>query len=160
MKITLMIHLYWMYYKLNFQKMIKIYSKIQEGLLLHIIFRFNEFEKINDRMHIIEDNNFLQCSALFMNTGRTFKPHRHRFKEATTISTIAQEAWVVFKGKVKCTFYDINDKKLIDIELHEGDSSFTLFGGHTYLILEDNTKVFEFKTGPYHGQENDKVFID
>ena len=35
----------------------------------------------------------------------------------------------------------------------------TFEGGHTYTILEDETIVYEYKTGPYKGQENDKVFI-
>ena len=44
--------------------------------------------------------------------------------------------------------------------LEPGDASFTLEGGHTYTILEDDTLVYEYKTGPYEGQELDKVFID
>jgi hypothetical protein len=43
--------------------------------------------------------------------------------------------------------------------LHVGDASFTLEGGHNYEILEDNTLVYEYKTGPYEGQEMDKKFI-
>jgi hypothetical protein len=27
-----------------------------------------------------------------------------------------------------------------------------LYGGHTYQILEDDTIVYEYKTGPYEGQ--------
>jgi len=44
--------------------------------------------------------------------------------------------------------------------LKQGDCSVTLGGGHTYLILEDDTLVYEYKTGPYKGQKNDKVFLD
>ena len=40
------------------------------------------------------------------------------------------------------------------------DASFTLYGGHNYLFLEDNTIVYEYKTGPYKGQSMDKVFLD
>ena len=43
--------------------------------------------------------------------------------------------------------------------LKPGDASFTLEGGHNYLILEDNTLVYEYKTGPYEGQALDKTFI-
>jgi len=43
--------------------------------------------------------------------------------------------------------------------LYPGDASFTLEGGHTYEILEDNTLVYEYKTGPYEGQALDKKFI-
>jgi len=44
--------------------------------------------------------------------------------------------------------------------LDVGDCSVTLGGGHTYLILEDDTLVYEYKTGPYKGIENDKIFLD
>jgi hypothetical protein len=36
----------------------------------------------------------------------------------------------------------------------------TFRGGHNYLILEDDTIVYEYKTGPYLGQELDKVFLN
>jgi hypothetical protein len=43
--------------------------------------------------------------------------------------------------------------------LEPGDISLTLHGGHNYVALEEDTLVYEFKTGPYLGQEKDKVFI-
>jgi len=73
---------------------------------------------------------------------------------------IAQESWVVIKGKVQLFFYDIDGTLLRDdLILNAGDASFTLYGGHTYKILEEDTIVYEYKTGPYEGQELDKVFI-
>ena len=36
----------------------------------------------------------------------------------------------------------------------------TFRGGHNYLCLEDDSLVYEYKTGPYYGQKKDKVFID
>ena len=54
---------------------------------------------------------------------------------------------------------DIDDKIIATPILEAGDASFTLEGGHTYEILEDNTIVYEYKTGPYEGQEFDKEFI-
>jgi hypothetical protein len=35
----------------------------------------------------------------------------------------------------------------------------TFEGGHTYEALEDDTVVYEYKTGPYQGQESDKIFL-
>ena len=56
--------------------------------------------------------------------------------------------------------YDIdNTTVLATPTLEPGDASFTLQGGHTYEILEDDTVVYEYKTGPYEGQELDKRFI-
>ena len=45
-------------------------------------------------------------------------------------------------------------------DLGPGDVSITLYGGHNYEILEENTRVLEYKTGPYYGQTEDKVFLD
>ena len=55
---------------------------------------------------------------------------------------------------------DLDNTILTEIVLNQGDASFTLEGGHTYTILEDDTLVYEYKTGPYEGVENDKIFLD
>jgi hypothetical protein len=137
----------------------KIYSKIEPETLLHIIHRWGDFDTMNDfRQEIVSPDNFIQCAALTMNEGKTFRAHKHIVKE-TYLQKIAQESWVVLQGKVKCTFYDVDDSILCHPILRKGDVSFTLRGGHTYTILKDDTKVLEFKTGPYLGQEYDKIFI-
>lgn len=134
----------------------KIYSKVQPNKLLHIIHRLSEF---NDRQEIVPANNFLQCASLKMENGKTFPPHKHITKKRTYKEQIAQESWVVIKGSVKCILYDIDDTILTTSILRQGDASFTLYGGHTYEILEDDTIVYEYKTGPYEGQKLDKIFI-
>jgi hypothetical protein len=137
-----------------------IYSKVEPGKLLHIVRRFSELEGMAvGREEIVPTDNFIQCSALRMNTGKTFKPHKHIYKKRTHKKQIAQESWVVLKGSVKCIFYDIDDTPIAEPILYTGDTSFTLAGGHTYLILEDDTLVMEYKSGPYEGQEFDKKFI-
>ena len=134
----------------------KIYSKLEPGKLLHIINRLSE---IQNRTQVVPENNFIQCSTLKMEKGCTFPPHRHIIKERNYQEQIAQESWVVIKGSVKCIFYDIDDKIIATPILSEGDASFTLYGGHTYEILEENTIVYEYKTGPYEGQKFDKKFL-
>jgi hypothetical protein len=136
--------------------MIKIYSNVNKEQVNHII--FNKADFVAGRTDIIDSDNFIQCSALKLNSGTTFKPHKHIWKERTR-DVIAQESWVVIQGSVKCVFYDIDDSILTTETLYFGDASFTLEGGHNYEILEDNTLVYEYKTGPYEGQEFDKVFI-
>jgi hypothetical protein len=93
-----------------------------------------------------------------MEKGKTFKPHKHIWKERTR-NVIAQESWIVIQGSVKCIFYDIDDQILATPILYPGDASFTLEGGHNYEILENDTLVYEYKTGPYEGQQLDKQFI-
>ena len=132
-----------------------IYSKI-DNRLLHVI---NRLEDITGRNDIIPSNNFIQCATLKMKKGKTFDPHKHIVKNRHYPEQIAQESWVVIKGSVKCILYDLDNTIIAEPILKAGDASFTLYGGHTYKILEDNTVVYEYKTGPYEGQELDKTFI-
>ena len=138
-----------------------IYSKLETDRLLHIIYKVEDFNTINNshRKDIIDQKEFLQLSALKMKQGQTFRAHKHIWKKGED-KVIAQESWVVIKGSVKCSFYDLDNNLLFEPILNVGDCSVTLDGGHTYSILENNTLVYEFKTGPYKGQDEDKVFID
>ena len=137
--------------------MIKIYSKMVPNMLCHMVLRKKEI--VEERTDIISAENFLQLSTLNMPKGKTFRPHKHIWKPGEE-EVIAQESWVVIEGMVKVSFFDTDGKLLEDIILHPGDSSITLQGGHTYLSMRDNTKVYEYKTGPYKGQKLDKVFLD
>lgn len=134
----------------------KIYSKIQKDKLLHLIFRLDDFKQ--GRQDLIHEDQFIQCSALKLKEGTTFRPHKHNWRNKTW-DVIAQESWVVISGKVKCFFYDLDDSLLSEYVLSQGDASFTLEGGHNYLILEDNSYVYEYKTGKYEGQLIDKTFL-
>ncbi len=135
----------------------KIYSKVEPDKLLHVVVRLHE---IKGRTQLIPDDNFIQCSSLKMEKGTTFRPHRHVVKSRSYEKQIAQESWIVISGKVKCIFYDLDNTIIATPILQPGDASFTLYGGHTYEILEEDTIVYEYKTGPYEGQKLDKVHID
>jgi cupin fold WbuC family metalloprotein len=135
----------------------KIYSKVDPSKLLHIIVRKEDITQ--GRQDIVSEEHFIQCSILNMEEGKTFRPHKHIWKERTR-NVIAQESWIVIQGSVKCIFYDLDDSIIDEPILYPGDASFTLEGGHNYLILEDNTLVYEYKTGPYEGQALDKTFIN
>ena len=134
----------------------KIYSKIQPNKLLHIVTSVDEIKL--GRIDVVPEEEYLQLAILKMNKGKTFLPHKHIIKEK--ITDIAQESWLVYEGKVKCTFYDLDDSILDEPIIEKGGISITLRGGHNYLIMSDNTTVLEYKTGPYLGQEFDKQFIN
>ncbi len=134
-----------------------IYSRVNSEKILHIIARKSEFLK--QRTDLLEAENFLQCSALRLTEGCTFRPHRHLWKLGKE-RVIAQESWVVISGKVKCHFFDLDDNPLAEEVLLPGDASFTLEGGHTYTALTHDTFVYEYKTGPYEGQQKDKQFLE
>jgi cupin fold WbuC family metalloprotein len=141
----------------GYKVMEKIYSKVEPEKLLHIIVRKSNLK--SGRTEVVSEEHFIQCALLNMEEGKTFKPHKHIWKNRTR-DVIAQESWVVIQGKVRCTFFDIDDTIIAEPVLEPGDASFTLEGGHTYTILEDDTLVYEYKTGPYEGQQLDKVFLN
>ena len=138
-----------------------IYSKLNPDKLLHIIHRESDFYNMDDgfRRDIVGEDEFIQLSALNMQKNHTFRPHQHIYKQGET-EVIAQESWVVIKGSVECNLMDTDGTTLAKAILHLGDCSVTLGGGHTYVIMEDDTLVYEYKTGPYKGQKLDKVFLD
>jgi hypothetical protein len=94
-----------------------------------------------------------------MEAGKTFRPHQHIWKPTPVEKIIAQESWVIIQGSVEVSFFDTDGTLLEKQIIQRGDCSITFEGGHTYLILEDDTIVYEYKTGPYQGQVLDKVFL-
>ena len=140
----------------SYENIIWFYNSKEYGGLEETIDDMNDY--IGD-FGIISEEHFIQCSHLNMEKGKTFRPHRHIWKNRIR-DVIAQESWVVIQGKVQCIFYDLDNTILVKPILEPGDASFTLEGGHTYEILEDNTLVYEYKTGPYEGQLLDKTFLD
>jgi cupin fold WbuC family metalloprotein len=136
--------------------LIKIYSKINPSKLLHLVDKRQQFE---GRVDIAPEDQFLQMAKIKMSKGKVFRPHQHIWKDSPTEKVIAQESWVVLKGSVKIFFYDTDGTLICSEIITPGDISMTFEGGHKYEIIEDDTVVYEFKTGPYTGVENDKTFI-
>ena len=138
----------------------KIYSNVESNKLLHVIHRVSDFDSLKNthRCDISDPKEFLQLSALRMEKNKTFKPHKHIWKKGEK-ECIAQESWVVVRGQVRCTFYDLDDTIIAIDTLNPGDCSMTFEGGHNYFIESDDALVYEYKTGPYKGQKLDKVFI-
>ena len=132
-----------------------IYSNVNSDVLLHAINRLDEITNV--RQDISPDEQYLQVSCFSLPLGKTFRPHKHILLNRET--DITQESWVVIKGKVKAILYDLDDSILEEVILSAGDCSVTFRGGHNYESMEEGSIVYEYKTGPYFGQEKDKVFV-
>ena len=132
-----------------------IFSKVNVGELLHLVLRSDGY---GPREDVIEPKEVLQLSRFAAAAGDSFRPHRHLAKRVNIDEITAQEAWVIMKGRIRVTYFDIDNSVLERVELAEGDVSVSLAGGHGYEILEDS-EILEFKTGPYLGQAQDKVFL-
>lgn len=134
-----------------------IYSRIEPTQVLHIINRKRDIQP--GRVDLVEADQFLQCAALKMQQGKTFKAHRHITQHRDEPKWIAQESWCVISGLVKVILYDLDNTILHEDVLEPGDVSITLNAGHNYLFLAPESIVYEFKIGKYLGQESDKIFI-
>jgi hypothetical protein len=118
----------------------------------------NEHANLGDRYDVCEPSETLQAAVVRGNAGKKYRAHRH-LPVVRQTATPTAEAWVVMRGKVLLTVYDLDDTPFEPVELQAGECWIGFRGGHGYEILEDDTVVWEFKTGPYFGQESDKIFI-
>ena len=138
----------------------KIFSESarKEGqeILIHIITRCEDIVK--GRRDLSDVNEFLQIATINMDKGKTFYPHKHIWKDAAK-TAIAQESWIVIKGRVRVMLYDLDDKIIKEDILMPGDASITFYGGHNYESLEEDTLVYECKSSRYEGVEKDKIAI-
>lgn len=133
----------------------KVFSRIEPRKL--ILSSIKKGEITEYRSDISPEEEYLQVSARKIRKGVKVKAHRHI--EVNRTSDITQESWIVLSGSIRGTFYDIDGSFLTELTLQEGDAVVLFRGGHSLEVLEDNTVFYEFKTGPYLGQENDKVDI-
>ena len=53
----------------------KIFSKVEEGLLMHTINRYDEIAE--KRTDLSPEEEFLQVSVFRLNEGKTFRAHQH-----------------------------------------------------------------------------------
>lgn len=133
----------------------KIFSKVNPDKLLHMINRRSNITA--KRCDISPPKEFLQVSCFSLPKDKTFKAHYHVPLERHT--TITQESWIVIQGKIKAILYDLDNTIIAERVLESGDCSITFYGGHNYICMEEDSLVYEYKTGPYMGQAKDKEFI-
>ena len=136
----------------------KHYSAI-DGQLNHIILTLSDLVELSsNRVNVCPDESFLQL-GLIKSGPRSYAPHFHLDHQTPRQIIRAQESWVVMRGSVEVTLYDKDDSVQAIKTLNQGDVTLTLYGGHGYKILEEETLVYEFKSGPYEGIEIDKQEI-
>lgn len=134
----------------------RIFSRVQPDALLHGIIRAADFT--HHRQDISPAEEGLQLAFFRMCKGQTFRPHMHvpRRREIP----ITQECWIIARGSVLASYYDLNGVLLEQRILLPGDATITWRGGHTYEGLEHDACIFEVKTGPFVGVAQDKEYLD
>lgn len=133
--------------------------KDSDHRLLHTIIRKkNILEQNSERIDYTDPKEDLQVSSLFAKQGKNWKPHRHIKREFPKRDQQVQECFFVVKGSVMGRYFDDKDILIDEILLEEGDCSLTLGGGHEYCVISSEALVYEFKTGPYLGRKDDKIW--
>jgi len=105
-----------------------------------------------------ETTDKIQVAKMDYDKGKVFKNHKHNSYDRT--GNITQECLLVVCGAAKVKLYD-NSKNIIDvITLRAGDFLILLEGYHELSIIENETRLMEFKNGPYTSVEKDKTYYD
>ena len=134
---------------------LNFYSKHDPEILTHILYSISDFQ---GRVNLVSPAEFLQVSAIELAEKEEFKAHIHTWKDCDIDTTVAQEAGVVIRGRVKASLYDDQQNLVGEQELTPGDCCITLHGGHKYTSTEESL-VYEFKSGPYLGDSLDKFYL-
>jgi len=95
----------------------------------------------------------LQILSLYYVQGKEIVPHFHKPLRRTT--THLQECVIVIEGRIKIDLYGPDRKYFKHLYLKAGELFMLVSGGHAIHFVEDS-KIFEFKNGPY---KNDRVNI-
>ena len=133
----------------------KIFSKKNKNILIAKVFYYKNLKK--KRSDICPNSEFLQVSTQILEKGKIIKPHIHfNIKRK---SNITQEIWLVFKGKIKASIFDIDKKIIKNLTLSMGDCLILFRGGHGFKNIAKNTIFYEIKNGPYYGKSKDTAEI-
>lgn len=130
----------------------KIFSLAEPDALLHVIYSIDSLS--NAREDLSPDDQFLQISAMRLPCGKGVDPHKHL--ENRRVSDITQESIIVISGSVEASYFDIDARLLHKRVLHAGDCTVTFRGGHAFMSLSDDTRLYEVKNGPYLGHVKDR----
>jgi hypothetical protein len=101
------------------------------------------------------DEDSIQVLSWNYPMGKTLQAHIH--SQWLRIAEHTQEAIIVMSGRVRADVYDQKHQRVTEVEVDSGECMVFLEGGHGYEILQDGTKIFEIKNGPYPGLDADKV---
>jgi len=134
----------------------KIYSRQQPDQLLATVFNIQYIDV--SRYNAADEHEILQVAAMQLAQGQVIRPHRHLPVKRNTVGT--QEFWLLWHGRVQVRLYDVDQTLTKEFEMTDGDCMVLYRGGHSFTVLDNNTKLIEIKNGPYYGAESDTKQID
>jgi len=128
---------------------------IKNGKIYGIIW-YDDFPKGSTWISNDEDN--IQVGLFHYDKNKHLRSHTHNIYDR--MGTRTCEAMYVISGSVMVTVLDEKKEIIKKIILAEGGIYISLAGGHYFDVLENETRIFEAKNGPYFGVEKDKIFYE
>jgi len=120
--------------------------------IICIILKDNDWEE--GLRFITPESLFLQVGTWWYKKGKKLDAHKHKDYERIVNRTM--ESIYVKKGAIKINLFDEDNYFLESLTIYEGDTAVFAYGGHGYEILSENTKILEFKNGPFIDVSKDK----
>jgi hypothetical protein len=128
----------------------KIYSKIKKKKLLHIVSK--KYLKEKKRIDLIDATFPLQVARVNLKKNR-IRPHSNKFKINKKKKFAQNECWIVLKGVLYVSLFDIDKSKIKNLILKRGSILITVGGGHSINKSSKSTEIVEIKLGPYNGKD-------
>ena len=127
----------------------------KDGVQYAIIHRKEDWKEGLD--FLTPNETFCQVGTWWYQKGKQLKAHRHIHYERS--NTVTQECVNIVTGSMRVDFYDDNNESFRSEVVQAGDLLIILNGGHSYEILDNDTKIVECKNGPFISVERDKELI-
>ena len=99
-----------------------------------------------------EDSDNIQISRWNHPIGYKCKPHMHNIVNKTIERT--HEAIFVLHGEIKVTFFSFEGQFITSRILVAPCICYSMDCGHGYEVYSKDTRVIEFKNGPFLGDEH------
>lgn len=128
-----------------------IESRVAPGTLLHALIDTNR--RGADRTDASPPAEALQISVLELQGGASVSPHAHNRLPPHEGAERTQESWIVMRGSLQVTLFDVDNLPLRQQVLSSGWILITFRGGHSFECTSDGTLLVECKTGPYLGRD-------
>jgi cupin fold WbuC family metalloprotein len=131
----------------------KILSQAEPGRVLHVI--VDAATPFDGRIDLSTPNEPIQVSAIAIPPGKKVNPHIHnpRSQEGVTGAPITQECWIVLRGQIEVSLFDLDRKPLRQQSLSQGSILVTFYGGHSLEGAAEGAVIVECKNGPYLGRD-------
>lgn len=126
----------------------KIYSKQNKKKLLHIFSKKN----LKKRIDLLEPKLPLQVSRINLKNS-IIKPHTNIKKYHFYKKKNQYECWIVVRGSIIVSLFDIDKSKIKKINLKIGSVLITIDGGHSIDKSTNDAEIIEVKLGPYTGKD-------